>query len=201
MRRRSWPRFWLRVMLLLIGLFSVLIGAIRARPVDRSAVGLFFATTLDCPAPCFMGIELGVTTTDEALAILEAETGAEAVAFEANRITWAWAATPPTLFDAAREPSLRVSNGRVVELDVPLSIRLGDMVALYGLPRWHTISQLTEGTAASISYPVASAALRLNVPCPITPARLWHTRLRLVTSTRALSGYLPYDSPRLIKRC
>jgi hypothetical protein len=203
MLRVSWPRFCLLLTLVLTGLFGLLIGAIRVQPVDAAAVGSFFAAATDCPAPCFMGIRLGVTTTDEALAILEADSSAGAVALDADRITWAWADDPDTPFDTAGDtPSIRVSNGRVVELDVPLSLRLGDLVAIYGLPRWHTISQLNSGTSASISYPMTQTALlELDIPCPITPARLWHSPLRLVTNARVFNGYLPDNSPRLLKRC
>lgn len=52
-------------------LFTVCIALIRAQPYDDSELRAFLTPPEGCPAPCFMGIRPGVTTMEEAIAVLE----------------------------------------------------------------------------------------------------------------------------------
>jgi hypothetical protein len=58
--------------ILLTLLFAACIGIIRAQPYDNSDLSAFLTPPEGCPMPCFMGIRPGVTTVEEAIAILEA---------------------------------------------------------------------------------------------------------------------------------
>jgi hypothetical protein len=55
----------------LVLLFIMLLTAIQAQPYDDSELRALLTPPAGCPAPCFLGIRLGVTTTDEAIAILK----------------------------------------------------------------------------------------------------------------------------------
>ncbi len=62
----------LKPALLFTLLFAACIGIIRAQPYDDSELRAFLTPPSGCAMPCFMGIRPGVTTADEAIAILEA---------------------------------------------------------------------------------------------------------------------------------
>src|SRR5690606_25048567 len=64
-------RLLLRPILLLTLLAALTIVLIRAQPYDDSDLRAFLTPPEGCPAPCFMGIRPGVTTVEEAIAILE----------------------------------------------------------------------------------------------------------------------------------
>jgi hypothetical protein len=53
-------------------MFAVCIGLIRAQPYNDAELRDFLLPPERCPAPCWQGIRPGVTTVDEAVAILEA---------------------------------------------------------------------------------------------------------------------------------
>jgi hypothetical protein len=53
-------------------LFTTCIGLIRAQPYDDSDLRAFLTPPDGCPMPCFIGIRPGVTTADEAIALLQA---------------------------------------------------------------------------------------------------------------------------------
>ncbi len=65
--------------LLLSGLFLLPVLLIRAQPYDDGGLRAFLTPPEDCPAPCFMGIRPGVTTTEEALEILKIINGYSSV--------------------------------------------------------------------------------------------------------------------------
>ena len=62
-------RFYLRLSLLPLTLFSAVLLLIHAQPYDDHDLRQLLLPE-GCPAPCFMGIRPGVTTEDEALKIL-----------------------------------------------------------------------------------------------------------------------------------
>jgi hypothetical protein len=64
-------RFHLKFALVITTLCTLTLAAIRAQPYDDSELRAFLLPPEGCAAPCFMGIRPGVTTGDEAIAILE----------------------------------------------------------------------------------------------------------------------------------
>ncbi len=63
--------FYLRLALLPIILLTAVLLLIRSQPYDDHELRELLLPA-DCPAPCFMGIQPGVTTVDEAVKLLEA---------------------------------------------------------------------------------------------------------------------------------
>ncbi len=63
--------FYLRLALLPLIAFATALLVIRVQPYDNDELREALLAE-NCPAPCFMGIQPGVTTAEEAVAILEA---------------------------------------------------------------------------------------------------------------------------------
>lgn len=87
------PRFYLRLALLPIILLTAALLVIRSQPIDDHELRELLLSA-DCPAPCLMGIRPGVTTMDEAVAILEANRWVGQIDKESNNfgdtIKWTW---------------------------------------------------------------------------------------------------------------
>lgn len=65
------PRFYLRLMLIPITLFTIVLILIHIQPDDDHELRQLLLPE-GCPAPCFLGIHPGVTTYDEAIQLLVA---------------------------------------------------------------------------------------------------------------------------------
>jgi hypothetical protein len=131
--------FWFltRNSVLLALLLSLPIFAIRAQPYDDSELRAFLMPPEGCPAPCFMGIRPGLTTTQAATAILGAQpllantiapNPPNGIRFRANR--------PQGLVEDTVFSYLRVESNMIQWLRVQTNISLGDVWAAYGQPDW-----------------------------------------------------------------
>src|SRR5215468_1742980 len=69
-------RFYTRLMVILLVLFATVPILAHAQPYDDHDLRKLLLPE-GCPAPCFMGIRPGVTTTDEAVKLLEKSGWAE----------------------------------------------------------------------------------------------------------------------------
>lgn len=127
--------------LILSLLLTGLIGLIRAQPYDDSDVDLLFAHTEHCTTPCFMGIQPGLTTTDEAIRLLNAHPWVAAVDVPASRslvtVRWEWSGQQPQTIDAAVPGEIRLfSDQRVSMIQVSTHVPLERMRLSFGLPTW-----------------------------------------------------------------
>ena len=86
-------RFYLRLALLPLALFTAVLLLIHAQPYDDYELRQLLLPD-GCPAPCFMGIRPGITTMDEAVKILEANSWVGQIKKESNAydntINWTW---------------------------------------------------------------------------------------------------------------
>jgi hypothetical protein len=63
------PGNWLRLAALLTLIFGTAIGLVRARPYDDPEMRGFLTPPQGCAAPCFLGVQPGVTSVDDAITI------------------------------------------------------------------------------------------------------------------------------------
>lgn len=75
-------RLIFKMALMLAVLFGVAVMLIRAQPHDDRELREFLTPPDGCEAPCFMGIRPGVTTVEEAIAILENHEWVESYTYE-----------------------------------------------------------------------------------------------------------------------
>jgi hypothetical protein len=139
----------LRPILLLTLLIALPIALIRAQLYDDSDLRAFL-TPPDCPAPCFMGIRPGVTTTEEAIAILEAHEWVAEVddvdpdlfrdpdgdgAYLMPTIGWMWSQTRPEWIDGESKGVVWIGeDGLVLRLEILTSVPMGDILLALGNP-------------------------------------------------------------------
>jgi len=146
LREIHFTPLFLKLTALFTLLFAACIGLINARPYDDSELRALFAPSNECPMPCFIGIRPGVTTADEALAVLEAHEWIGDVELAYNRVTgapnaaiWSWSGSQPplildTLYGSPYRGNLRIQDGIVTAIWIPTTITAGDLRLLWGKP-------------------------------------------------------------------
>ncbi len=178
----------LKAMLLLTMLFAVCIGLIHAQPYDDTELRALLTPRDNCPMPCFMGIRPGITSSYEAVGILEAHKWVDEVRVAYHGVTqfpdsvdWSWNGSEPDLisytYGGFPHPAyLGVRQGTVEFISIPTVISLGDLWLVWGAPdefRFTTV----EGDANSPVITVyVNGYTRYNfwvngsVRCPYFPA-------------------------------
>ena len=129
--------FLLRVALLLTVIFLLPVLLIRAQPYDDGGLRAFLTPPEDCPAPCFMGIRPGVTTAEEAIAILEEQPWVlwdTESQLSIGPLIWNWSVQAPSWFDSQDSGVVRVRNEQVTMLGIPMKSSWADLMLALGRP-------------------------------------------------------------------
>jgi hypothetical protein len=158
-------RFLLKLGIAFSLLSAFCIALIRAQPYDDSELRAFLTPPEGCPAPCFMGIRPGVTTWDEAQAILhsnsqvgEVNPGIFSPTYQ--EATFSWGEEERFLLDG--NPVVRVFYGNIVAhdgivhwLSIPTSIQVYEVLLWFGKPD-QAYSVMSRGTSVTAHYIEAS---------------------------------------------
>ena len=169
-------RLCLRALAALALIFSVTISAILAQPRDDAAIRAFFSPPQGCSSPCFLGIRPGVTTHDQAVALLSTQPWINIVQSDANALSWTWNGKQPAFvsdfpsnFLLAR---IDFQGGVVSAISVPTTTRWADFYFLFGSPDQASI---ITSSAPSVHYRVYDAAyfapgfeVQTTLRCPVT---------------------------------
>ena len=136
-----------RLALLLTTVFLPPVALIRAQPYDNSELRAFLTPPDDCPTPCFMGIRPGVTTADQAIAIMEHHEWVAGVRRNERggfSLVWDWNGKQPAWIKTPSEGHVRLMPGRdtVESIAIDSNIRIGDLYLLLGLPDKVSIQRL-----------------------------------------------------------
>jgi hypothetical protein len=164
-------------------LFTLPMILIRAQPYDDSELRNFLMPPEDCPAPCFMGIQPGVTTVDEAIAILQAHEWVDEVLSKPTADTgdkrwwsiWTWSGLQPNSINNNLSGAIVFDKGIVSSLSVYTNLYLGDIQMSFGSPPFGNLGYDTEtegligGFAA---YPEKNLSFGVRAACPIDG--VWH---------------------------
>jgi len=175
--------------LLLTLLFAACIGVIRARPYDATDLRAFLTPADDCSMPCFIGIRPGVTTLDEAAAILQAHEWVGDITVENyphgdmpwGFVRWNWNGEQPTFLTTPDNPDMqfvRSESGVVADIIVHTSIHLADAWLIYGSPSRAVVDVQPSSVYGaqlfnSNGYPELGFALLSYRPCPTTLKTFW----------------------------
>ena len=183
----------LRLIIKLALLVSVVcvtpIALIRAQPYDDSELRAFLTPPEGCPAPCFMGIRPGVTTTEEAIAILEGHEWVQEikVATDKSLIWIEWNALTPLSIDQLHPYpySSYVYNldkvVRVVNIKTPYPV--GAIYLLDGQPQATDSFVTMDGIVVSAYY--FDSSIKVNsyfFGCPVTQVEFWNSEMYLIFS-------------------
>jgi hypothetical protein len=166
------------------------LGIIRARPyTDHAAQGLF--DTADCPPnpdaadgryPCFMGILVGVTMRDEAMAVLQGHPWVRDVYESGTVISWSWSGQQPDLIDAGQDGLISLSmSGRTRQMRILTRLEFGDVWLSQGAPDSALLVRpVSRSTAYQISYfAEANVQAITTLNCPARPAHYWNQPVSL----------------------
>lgn len=149
----------------------------------------------DCHSSCFMGIYIGQTTAEEAIAILKHHAWVEDVKpaymdkgpgyVVWGEISWNWKANTPLsgLFPSGKSytPRLRIVGGLVEEIQLPTNIELYQLWLDWEAPpyfRLETIASFTipESMLYLLDYPASGITASGIGLCPNLVA-IWDTQL------------------------
>ena len=190
----------LRPVLLLVLLCMVPITLIRAQLYDDSELRTFMTVSEDCPAPCFMDIRPGVTTKEEAIAILEENAWVTDLNVQQpiNRsrdqitsISWAWTEAAPEFVRSQLGGSVGISQGVVEYIQFFAPVSLGQLILSFGRPDESEMSIYRRSLVAV--YDDNLHGLTLFVECPLSPDVATSILLRKSTDGRGRIIYAEYD--------
>ncbi len=178
---------WLRLIALLTLIFTLALIAIRALPLGDADLIAFFAPSAGCAAPCFMGIRPGVTTRDQALALLHAQPWVGMLLVTVpDGISWNWNGRQPA-FVSDREHGAVVGAGHidfhnnvVSFIRVDTGTRLGDFYAMFGKPDQEFMAVSVSPTNSILyldaSYAAPSFTISAGTACPLqSGGDLWYS--------------------------
>lgn len=134
-------RFYLRLMLLSVVVFSATLLVIRAIPYDDHELRELLLPE-GCPAPCFLGIRPGMTTADEAVKLLEANKWVAKIDKESNEygdtIKWTWNNRIPWWMNPTSEGEVLTANTAersfVHTIRISSFLQLGEVYGVLGSP-------------------------------------------------------------------
>ena len=140
--------FVVKAVAILVSLFMLAIGLIRAQPYNDSEIRAFFMPPPGCELPCWQGIRPGVTTIDEAKAVIE-NFGMLQGPPTVQR--WEWNEVSP-LFIRSNVGRLVSWDEVVYQVDLPDVIGLSDVLITFGRPAWGRMRYDQMETMHSVYY-------------------------------------------------
>ncbi len=187
------PRYYLLLAGLSLAFLSIPLILIRAQPYDDYDLRQLLLPD-NCPVPCSMGIRPGVTTMEEALAILKSNPWVSDLRQDAGTIRWTWSDRSPSIVDR-NYPGYAQHSNVPDELCCVGSVKFNShftLGALYLLlgdpPRTNRIrSPSSNSVLVSISYIDQSIRLFTSIGCPINKPFYWQTsQLETYIESKAL---------------
>lgn len=174
--------------LFLFGGFCAVLIILRVWPYDDHDLRMLLLPE-DCPAPCFMGIQPGLTTPDEAIDLLQKH---EWVARNSVRRTaggevlWAWNGQQPAVINSNEPPLLivwaanremQVVNG----IQLPLKLPVGYAFLELGEPAVLGVGQANNHNRASVIalYDLHALEVWAQVACPVSRRKFLESPLNL----------------------
>lgn len=201
LKQTSLPKFCLRVTLFVLLVFSVTLLVVRGQPFDEHQNRQPFIQD-GCTASCFVGIQPGVTSVEDAVGLLERSGWTKAVD---NRtinnvsgfISWDWSDQKPAWINGSIQGKIWATQKRVVTIIVYGAFQLGNTRLSLGSPDQEVIDRSADRNGQFSLYSASYALVGLIVqswqPCNVLePLR------RPVILTYTMSAdpnvYLPHDS-------
>ena len=183
-------RLFIGFIVALVLLFSTAIGLIRAQPYVPEALDHFLTPPSGCRVPCFMGVQPGKTTVQQAVAILRAsddivDVQVRSPYYARHSINWRWRDAP----DQQYEPySFMVDKGRIAWPHIPWEawytlpsdVTLGEVQLVLGKPERVTATRSNdylERATFVLEYPERGLYLVVRFhPCVINQESFWDMR-------------------------
>jgi hypothetical protein len=168
-------QLYLRLMLIPTALFTAALLLIRTQPYDNPDLHQLLLPD-GCPAPCFIGIRPGVTTSEETLKLLEAsqwigEIDNSVIDNEQGFIRWDWSDHKPNWISANTKGKIWIAEHVVETITLFTDFRLGETQLVLGLPEGELVdpTQNRSGTSSLYTafYNQKGLLLRIWQPCGV----------------------------------
>ncbi|MEP7291026.1 MAG: hypothetical protein ABI835_04550 [Chloroflexota bacterium] len=201
-------RLMLKPLVLLVALSFALIGAAHSQSSDDRDLGTVILPSPECASPCWQGIEIGVTTRQQATEMLEAHPWVAQVYQTSLAVTWRWNGKQPARFNGDKDGLLQIGGGVVRQIRIQTLIPFGDVWLLLDRP---DDARMVQPVSRFSAYQIAAYNVGIQaistVDCPVTPETFWAATITLgmgeVWSTEALNSrslniyHLPFWWDRL----
>jgi hypothetical protein len=183
----------LKLTLILVAVGSALVSAVHQPQGEDVGLRRLLLPAPGCASGCWNGIEIGVTTREEATRILETSPWVAEVFQTPLTVTWRWNGEQPPEINGERDGLMQIGNNRVRQIRIQTLIPFGDVWLLLDRPdNTQLVMTLTRSSAYQIaSYDEGIRAIS-TIGCSVTPTVFWSTPITLgigdIWSTEALNG-------------
>ena len=134
-----------------------------------------------CSAPCFLGIQPGITTLEEAMTVLKLHDWVgEVDPLDPPYVSWSWSGRQPGIVPGTSKGILSFSLDRqqVVAIAVQTSLPVAAMYLFGGGPIIENSKSLKRGQVyATVIYPEYSIMTFTTIACPATARLFWESPL------------------------
>jgi hypothetical protein len=155
--------------------FTTLIVFIHTRPYQDGGLRAFLMPSLDCPPPCWLGIQPGVTTLVESSTLLRKQPSINAV--DAISPATAWLRFSIPAVQRARVNMWQDARGIIGRLDLfETGLSLSDIQLVLGKPaRLFLYDTIQYGTSEmTLVYSQYSLYISASIaPCQVRQATFW----------------------------
>lgn len=140
-------RWHIRITLFTVMLFSAVLLLMRAQPYVYSRQQTL---VLDgCSAACFVGIQPGVTSVEDAVTLLESSQWVSAVDNRtinnvSGYISWKWSDQKPAWISTDQDGEIWATQKQVVQIMIYGSLQLGDIRLILGSPNQEVIDRTAD---------------------------------------------------------
>ena len=182
----------LKPLLILIALNAALIGVVHSEPASDADLRALIVSS--CATSCWQGIEVGVTTREQATRILEANPWVERVYQTTIAVTWRWNGKQPTAINGAKDGLLQITGDIVRQIRIQTLIPFGDVWLMLDRPDDALLVQpLTHLDGYQIAFYNQAGIQAINsFSCPVTPSVFWSATITLgmgaIWSTEGLNS-------------
>ena len=200
-------RLIIRATLGFVLLLVMTILVIHAQPYDDHTIRAILVPT-DCHAPCFMGIQPGVTRIKDVYRLLEANPWVGDIASHIDSgcctiaLNWKWNGRQPANLGSS-DNTIYLTYNTLTGAQIVQNIALHTQTATgYAILILGTLPAAESGALQGLNnayvevfYRPQMMRISTTIPCPLTRWRLWQAPMTLLISndSRSMIGMKPMD--------
>jgi hypothetical protein len=166
----------------------------RAQPIlDNGARDFLSADGTGClnQSPCFLGIQPGETSADDAFAILDNHTWVEqfyiyrGMESDSGLVQWTWSGAQPDYIDGIYPASMWFQDSRVSWVEVDLNLTFGDIWLMLDAPQTGRIYLMATTPARAfqlVDYANGGLQVHTEFECPLRLASFWRAAVRVTAA-------------------
>ncbi|HLU10082.1 MAG TPA: hypothetical protein VK003_10485 [Oceanobacillus sp.] len=188
-----------KLALALTGIFAASLALTHAQPYNGEDLIALITPPANCAMPCWNGIQPGVTTANDAAAILQADPNVADVLVLPGKISWWWNGEQSSLLDASgrafhgrMETAMVNGQETITSIVLDTNVLLGDVRLTLGEPdslTLHTVASEDQSQRSGIVHVAHYGDLYVfnMLECPMNVSDFW-----------ASPSYIAFGAPNLV---